>query len=101
MPALRIAVIPNVLEATQKSPQEKEALLDRTCQDIAALKIAHLEFGFASAFQCALWVSGPSEAIGALRAHLDQEHTSYEAYETSSFDSEDTQPEDYGNGNSH
>jgi|GEM_PF-3624540 len=81
MPALRIAIIPNALEAMQISHKGKETLLDLACQNICAQNIAHLEFGFASAMQCSLWVSGTPAAIAALRTYLDRRHLSYEQYE--------------------
>jgi len=101
MPALRIAVIPDLTTALQKSHEEKEVLLDSACQAIIAQGIANLEFGFSAVMQCVLWVSGPPEAIGALRTHLNQNNAIYESYDATAFDSEDAQPEDHGNGKTH
>lgn len=89
MPALCIAVIPDVLEALRTPRERKESLLDAACQDITARNIVDLELGFAAVMQCVLWVHGSSGAIETLCTYLDQQRMSYEVYETASYDTED------------
>ncbi len=81
MPALCIAVIPDVSEALRTPRHKKESLLDAVCQDIAAQNIAGLELGFSAVMQCVLWVHGPSGAIETLRTHLDAQQIDYSAYD--------------------
>jgi len=101
MPALRIDIIPNLLEARQKLPQEKEGLLNLVREDVAAQHIAGLVFGFACTLQqCLLWVKVPSESLTTLQTFLDGKNIQYDVYDETMDDPNKQRAEDKGDRDS-
>ncbi|MDD5040858.1 MAG: hypothetical protein PHX87_01765 [Candidatus Peribacteraceae bacterium] len=98
MGSLRIAIIPDMLEAMHTSRHQKEALLDAARQEIIAQNIADLTFGFVCVQQCVLWIRGTTETIAALRPFLDAQGRYYEIYGGTETDSDVPQREKGGTG---
>ncbi|MDD4286727.1 MAG: hypothetical protein PHO20_01345 [Candidatus Peribacteraceae bacterium] len=92
MISLCIEPIP-LKQALRNDTRQNEEILEATRAAITAQNIAGLQWGTSHAFQCALWLRGPAEAIASLRTFLDSQNMRHEAYEGTTDDTDDSHTE--------
>jgi len=89
MISLCIEPIP-LKQALRNDMRQNEQILEATRTAITAQNIAGLQWGTSHAFQCALWLRGPAEAIASLQTFLGSQNMRYEAYEGTTDDTDDS-----------
>lgn len=80
MASLRIAFIPNLMQAVQSEPTASEAILERGIQQIEEQKITGISVSSRLRMQGVVWVEGPPEALARLKRYLHTSGLSYEEF---------------------